>query len=205
MSKIAMFGGSFNPVHIGHVGLVQRMIGEYGLEKVYVVPTYNTPLKDNTPMLAPEHRLNMCQLAFSGINEVVVSDIEIERKGKSFTIDTLKELKRLHPEDELCLIIGADSFLQLRLWHDVSSIFEIATILTVTRGVVFPKELQIRKEQYETQYNAKVYISCEPICKASSTEVRNAIKDNKPFTHLLSDKVSDYIHSKGLYGYEKQH
>ena len=205
MSKIAMFGGSFNPVHIGHVGIVQRMIGEYNLEKVYVVPTYNTPLKDNTPMLAPEHRLNMCQLAFSDLKNVTVSDIEIKRQGKSFTVDTLRALKRLHPTDEICLIIGADSFLQLRLWYDVASIFEIATILTVTRGVLFPKELHIRKEQYESQYNAKVFISHEPICKASSTEVRDAIKENKPFTHLLSEKVSDYIQSKGLYGYEKQY
>lgn len=205
MSKIAMFGGSFNPVHIGHVGIVQRMIGEHNLDKVYVVPTYNTPLKDNTPMLTPEHRLNMCQLAFADLDNVVISDIEISRKGKSFTVDTLKELKRLHPDDEICLIIGADSFLQLRLWHDVAEIFEIATILTVTRDVILPKELNIRKEQYEEEYGARVFISCEPICKASSTEIRNAIKENKPFTHLLSDKVSDYISSKGLYGYDKQY
>ena len=199
MSKIAMFGGSFNPVHIGHVGIVERMMTEFSLDKVYVVPTYNTPLKDNTPMLTPEHRLNMCKLAFSSLENVLVSDIEIQRQGKSYTVDTLTELSVMHPDDELYLIIGADSFLQLRLWYDVKSIFKLAKILTVTRGDVFPKELRIQKEVYEREYGAEIFVSNEPICKVSSTEIRNAIKDNKPFRHLLCDEVYEYINAKGLY------
>ena len=128
MSRVAMFGGSFNPVHLGHTGIVSRMVEEFDLDKVYVVPTYSTPLKDNTPMLSPNHRIEMCKLAFADMDSVLVSDIEISRQGKSYTVDTLKELKELHPDDELFLIIGADSFLQLRLWYNVASIFDIATI-----------------------------------------------------------------------------
>jgi len=198
-----MFGGSFNPVHPGHTGLVDRMISAFSLDKVYVVPTFNTPLKDNTPMVSPSHRVNMCKLAFSDSGKVTISELEIERKGKSYTVDTLKSLKAIHPYDELFLIIGADSFLQLRLWRNASTIFELATILTVTRGEVFPKELRQCKEFYEKEYNAKILISEEPICKLSSTEIRNNIINHKPFTHLLHKKVSDYIRVNGLYGYEE--
>ncbi len=203
MGKIGVFGGSFNPVHLGHTGIVERMINTFHLSKVVVIPTFNTPLKDNTPMLSPMHRFKMCELAFEGIENVSVSDIEIEREGKSYTVDTLKYLKAIYPDDELCLIIGADSFLQLRLWRDVATIFEIATVLTVVRGEVFLKELLNCKEYYENEYNAKIFISEEPICRISSTDVRNSIIKKKPFAHLLPKKVSDYIIEKGLYGYEE--
>lgn len=203
MSRIGVFGGSFNPVHLGHTGLVERMIDAFELSEVVVIPTFNTPLKDNTPMLSPEHRFRMCELAFENIKNVTVSDIEIKREGKSYTADTLKALKTLYTEDELFLIIGADSFLQLRLWRNVSEIFELASILTVVRGEVFLRELLNSKENYEKEYSAKIYISEEPVAAVSSTEVRDSIRNKKPFTQLLSKKVSDYIIEKGLYGYEE--
>lgn len=179
------------------------MISSFNLDKVIVVPTFDTPLKDNTPMVSPEHRLNMCRLAFIGVDNVEISDIEILRKGKSYTVDTLKEFKNIYPDDDLFLIIGADSFLQLRLWRDVQSIFKLAAILTVVRGEVFHAELNIAKEYYESTFGARVYISREPICKLSSTEIRNAVNNHKPFTHFLEEKVSEYIIENGLYGYEK--
>ena len=203
MSRIGVFGGSFNPVHLGHTGIVERMINAFDLSKVVVIPTFSTPLKDNTPMLSPMHRLRMCKLAFENMENVTVSDIEIDREGKSYTVDTLKFLKSIYPDDDLCLIIGADSFLQLRLWRDVPTIFKLATILTVVRGEVFLKELLTSKEDYEREYNARIYISEEPICMISSTEIRNSIINKQPFTHFLPKKVSEYIIEKGLYGYEE--
>ncbi|MBR3972019.1 MAG: nicotinate (nicotinamide) nucleotide adenylyltransferase [Ruminococcus sp.] len=204
MSRIAMFGGSFNPVHFGHTGIVSRMIEEYNLDKVYVVPTYNTPLKDNTPMLSPVHRYNMCTLAFSSVDKSIVSDIEIIRQGRSFTVDTLKELILQNPESEMHLIIGADSFMQLELWYDVKTIFELATILTVSRGEYSADELYEKRKFYEEKFQARVHITEEPILAVSSTQVRNLIKDGKDFTHLLPKAVSDYIITNGLYGYEQK-
>lgn len=200
-----MFGGSFNPVHLGHTGIVSRMIDKYCLDVVYVVPTFNTPLKDNTPMLSPEHRINMCKLAFSSVNKSVVSDLEIKRQGKSFTVDTLRELKLMNPQSDLHLIIGADSFMQLELWFDVKTIFEIATVLTVSRGEYTAEELHKKRAFYESEFNAKVQITEEPIMMVSSTEIRCLIKKGKDFTHLLPQKVSDYITKNGLYGYEQKH
>lgn len=204
MSKIAMFGGSFNPVHSGHTGIVKRMIEEYCLDKVFVVPTFNTPLKDNTPMLSPMHRYNMCSLAFSSVDKTEVSDIEILRQGRSYTVDTLKELIPSNPLDEMHLIIGADSFMQLELWYDVKTIFKLAAILTVSRGEYDARELYLKRKYYEDKFNARIHITEEPIMVVSSTQIRNLIKNGKDFTHLLPKDVSDYIISNGLYGYEQK-
>ena len=199
MSKIAMFGGSFNPVHLGHTGLVGRMIQKFKLDRVYIVPTFNTPLKDNTPMLSPKHRYNMCSLAFSKIKEAFVSDMEIKRKGKSYTVDTIKQLQNIHPDCEIYLIIGADSFLQLPLWHNSNEIFSMVNILTVSRGEYDAEILYKVRTEYEKLYNAKISIVDEPIAPISSTYIRNAISNGDDYTHLLCEKVSDYIIANGLY------
>ena len=115
MTNAAMFGGSFNPVHNGHVELLERMIFEFHLDKVLVIPTNVTPLKDNSFMAAAEDRLAMCRLAFSHVPAIEVSDMEITREGKSYTVDTLKMLKEKYADAKLHLIVGADAFLQLPL------------------------------------------------------------------------------------------
>ncbi len=202
MSKIAMFGGSFNPVHNAHVGLVRRMKDVFSLDAIYVIPTYNTPLKDNTPMLSCTHRFNMCKLAFEGTDGVIVSDIEINREGKSYTADTLAEIRRLHPYDELYLITGADSFMQLERWYCPEKVFSQAHILTVSRGEYDFDNLSSQRQKYEDLFGARISIVEEPIALISSTDVRNAVRDKKDFTHLLPEKVSDYIKTNGLYNYE---
>lgn len=194
-----MFGGSFNPVHMGHKALVCRMIEEFSLDTVYVVPTYCTPLKDNTPMVTPVHRFNMCRLAFGDIPQVTVSDTEILREGKSYTVDTLREIHSLHPDDDLFLIVGADSFMQLPLWHKVSDIFSLATILTIARGEVDYAELVAQKARFESEFGAESYVLREPVVQVSSTQIRNLISTGKHCRHLLPEGVSDYIMESGLY------
>ncbi len=202
MSKIAMFGGSFNPVHTGHTGLVARMLDTFNLDKVYVIPTFSTPLKDNTPMLSPKHRLEMCKLAFAQEDKVCVSDIEIVREGRSYTFLTLQELSHTHPESELFLIIGADSFVQLPQWYNVKEIFSLAGILTVSRGEYGYSFLNELKEKYEKEYNANVKIIEEPIAPVSSTIIRNAIKSKEDIRRYLPKDVFEYIRQNRLYDYE---
>ncbi|MBE6735089.1 MAG: nicotinate (nicotinamide) nucleotide adenylyltransferase [Ruminococcaceae bacterium] len=201
MSAVAMFGGSFNPVHWGHKAMLLRMIEEFALDTVYVIPTFCTPLKDNTPMITPEHRLNMCRIAFSDVSSVIVSDMEILRQGKSYTAHTLRELHTLHPQDELFLIVGADSFMQLPMWYNVGDILSLATVLTIARGEYDYNELLTQKDLLESQYNAKAFVIREPVVQVSSTQIRNLISADKPFAHLLPEGVSEYIKESGLYGY----
>lgn len=202
MKRIAMFGGSFNPVHMAHVDLVKRMKDKFDLDIIYVVPTFHTPLKDNTQMISALHRYNMCKLAFKDLSYVNVSDIEIIREGKSYTADTLALLKTLHNEDKLYLITGADSFMQINKWYFPEKIFESSHILTVSRGEYDVSVLLKQKAEYESLFNAEISIVEEPIALISSTDVRNAIKNNSEFSHLLSKEVSDYIKVNGLYSYE---
>lgn len=196
-----MFGGSFNPVHEGHKALVLRMIEEFSLDKVYVIPTFCTPLKDNTPMLSPEHRLNMCRLAFSDVPKVFVSDLEICREGKSYTVDTLGEIRLMHPDDDLFLIVGADSFMQMTQWYKAEEIFRIATVLTISRGEVDYQKLLVQKAVLQNNYSANSYVLEEPVVQVSSTQVRNLISADGDFTRLLSEQVSEYIRRNGLYDY----
>ncbi len=196
-----MFGGSFNPVHLGHKALVNRMIEEFSLDTVYVVPTYCTPLKDNTPMITPQHRLNMCKLTFADVSKVTISDTELLREGRSYTVDTLKEIRIKHPDDELFLIVGADSFMQLPLWYNVSEIFSLATVLTIARGEFDYSELISQKNELETDFGAKAFVVKEPVMQISSTQIRNLISADDEFSHLLSEGVSEYIARNELYGY----
>lgn len=201
MKKIAMFGGSFNPVHIGHVKLLRRMHEEFLIDRIYVIPTFSTPLKDNTPMISAEHRFTMCSLAFADMDSVEVSDIEIKRQGRSYTSDTIDVLSQIHPNCEICLMVGADSFMQLPLWHNVKHIFESATILTISRGEYDADDLFKKKAEYEQNYNAKIRIIEEPVAMVSSTQVRALIESEEEFSHLLPSRVSEYIKENGLYGY----
>lgn len=201
MSSVAMFGGSFNPVHKGHKALVCRMIEEFSLDTVYVVPTYCTPLKDNTPMVTSEHRYNMCKLAFEDVSQVTVSDAEIMRKGKSYTVDTLREIHNLHPNEDLFLIVGADSFMQLPLWHKVSEIFSLATILTIARGELDYSDLITQRAKLEAEYGAKSFVLREPVIQVSSTQIRNLISTDGDYNRLLPSGVGEYISGNGLYQY----
>ncbi len=201
MRKVAMFGGSFNPVHKGHVELMYKMKQEFSLDKIYIIPTFSTPLKDNTPMLTPEHRLNMCRLAFEESEDIIVSDLEISRQGRSYTYETLDELSSIEKDSELFLIVGADSFMQLPLWKNAQHIFDMATILSVSRGEYTNSELSHKAKEYTERYGAKVYFLQEAVSTVSSTQVRNYIDLGEDFCHLLPEKVGKYIKENGLYGY----
>ncbi len=202
MSRIGMFGGSFNPVHMGHTGLVERLTAAFSLDLVYVIPTFHTPLKDNAYMVSPEHRYNMCKIAFGSNSKVSVSDIEIKRQGRSYTVDTLRELHNRHPQDELFLIVGADSFMQLPQWHEVENIFSIATVVTAIRGDIDYDDLLARKKIYKDKYNANTDVLDQSIKLVSSTEIRNNIAEGNDVTDLVHREVLDYIFENKLYGYE---
>ncbi|MBQ9742705.1 MAG: nicotinate-nucleotide adenylyltransferase [Ruminococcus sp.] len=202
MSRIGMFGGSFNPVHKGHTGLVERLTDAFSLDLVYVIPTFHTPLKDNAYMVEPEHRYNMCKIAFGNNSKVSVSDIEIKRRGRSYTADTLRELHDRHPQDELFLIVGADSFMQLPQWHAVEEIFSLATVITAIRGDIDYDDLLTRKKLYKDKYNANTDVLDQSIKLVSSTEIRDDIAAGNDVTHLVHKEVLDYIFDNKLYGYE---
>ncbi len=201
MMNIALFGGSFNPVHNGHIALMQTMLREFSLDKIIIMPTYLTPLKDNSYMASAQDRFNMCQLAFENIPGVTVSDWEIKRTVKSYTIETLRYLKTLYPDDKIHLIMGADSFLQLPRWYEFNEIFSLAKVLTVSRNSDSDTILMETGEKYSADFGCEYAFIKEKVSDLSSTLIREKIANGNDVSNDIPESVWEYIRKKGLYGY----
>ena len=193
----AIYGGSFNPIHLDHIALCRRFKEEFSLDRIILIPTAATPLKDNAEMISAEHRLRMCRLASAGEKYIEVSDIEIKRKGVSYTDDTVAQLK--NGADELFLIVGADMFMTLEKWHHFTYIFENTTILTVPRGELDINILQKKYSELKA-YGCKAVFSKSPVGSLSSTAVREKLKRGEDVSDCLHPDVIEYIRKNQLYG-----
>ncbi|MGN0452694.1 MAG: nicotinate-nucleotide adenylyltransferase [Ruminococcus sp.] len=202
MRRVAMFGGSFNPVHLGHIKVACEVIERFCLDRLYIIPTAVTPLKDNSHMATADDRLEMCRLAFKDIDKVNVLDIEIKRQGESFTVDTVEEL--LKADSDMCfhIVVGGDSFEQLPLWHRAEDIFSLAKIIAVARDEVDAMRLSSLAQTYKEKYSATVLIIENSLSLISSTKVRASVSDGGDFSSLVSSDVADYIVKNKLYGYD---
>ena len=123
--KIAMYGGSFDPIHNAHVNIAQAFIKKLKLDKLLFIPAGQAPHKAGSDAAPDRHRLAMCELAVTNVKKAEVSDIELKRQGKSYTADTLSELSQLYPDSELYLIMGADMFMTLDTWYKPDSPYKI--------------------------------------------------------------------------------
>ncbi len=197
MQKIAVFGGTFNPIHNGHMHLAKRFAKMIGAQRVLLIPTYQPPHK-HAPNLAPgRDRLAMCRLACEG-NIFEVSDIELKRRGRSYTADTLRELKKRNPDSELYLITGEDMFLTLKQWYEAETIFRLAVLCAAPRSGDGLRSLLDYAEILERE-GAKTFIRNIEYLPISSTMVRNAVRDGKSISELVPPKVADYIAENKLY------
>lgn len=196
--KIAIFGGSFNPIHNAHIKLAKRFVDEVFLDKVIFVPTFITPLKDNSPVVDSTHRLKMCEIALSQYENFEVSDVEIKREGLSYSSDTIAYFKDIYKDAEIYFIMGADMFLTLERWHKFQYILDSVTVLTAPRDDCSYDKLCDKLSEYK-KYNCKAHITKEYIEDLSSTFLRNSIKDNKDVSSYLNKDVISYITQHNLY------
>ena len=196
--KIAMFGGSFDPIHNGHVSLAHAFVDTLCLEKVLIIPTHYPPHKQKKTTVTPQQRLDMCRLAFEGEELFEVSDIEIKREGKSYTYMTLEELSIIYPDDELYLITGADMFMTIDQWKEPEIIFRHAVICGVPRDDDDISALKAQAEKLSL-LGARTELLDPNIMAVSSTEIRQKISDGQKITGLVPEKVERYICENGLY------
>ena len=196
--KTAIFGGSFNPIHNAHIKLAERFVSEVSLDRVFFVPTFTTPLKDNSNVIGSLHRFRMSELALSSYENFLVSDVEIEREGLSYSSDTIAYFKQQYPDAELYFILGADMFLTLEKWHEFEYIFNNVTLLTAPRDDCDYTQLCEKANEY-SKYNCKVHISKEYIEDLSSTLLRDMIRDNEDVSAYLNHDVVSYIKKHNLY------
>ena len=202
MGIIAVFGGTFNPIHIGHKEIIDEILKIGDVEKVIVIPTKIPPHKTVDFMADESDRLNMCSLVAEEFAHVEVSDIELKRVGKSYTIDTIIDLKKLYPHSDIAITIGADMVVTFDEWKDYKEIVKLAKIITFSRtttdydfygqGICKLKEL-----------GADVIPVDRKISDISSTSVRNMVLQGKDASKYLPEKVYSYITSNNLYGDNK--
>ena len=186
--KIGILGGTFNPIHIGHLILAEEAREKLGLGRIIFVPTYLPPHKENSDIAPASDRLKMASLAIKGNKYFMVSDIEIKRDGRSYTIDTLREFKAIYPKDELYFIIGSDLLKYLDDWKDLNEIIKMVKFIAATRPG-YPLE------------KIPSYIDTVAIraVDVSAFEIRSCVRENKSFRYLVPEEVFNYINKKGLY------
>ena len=193
----AIYGGSFNPIHNDHISLALQFIEQFELDLVTLIPTYTTPLKNNSKIIDGEHRYKMCLLAAQDHPCLEVSDIELRRKGESYTSDTIAEL--MNDDDRLFLIVGADMYMTLDRWHEAQFIFDHVTILVAPRGEYDYDSLEEKYLEYRENYGCRTLIAHQAIGELSSTMIREGIASGADGSAMLDPRVLDYIQEHDLY------
>lgn len=211
--KIGILGGTFNPIHNAHLQIAREVRDRLQLDRVIFIPAATPPHKELDGDIAFSDRLAMVELAIAGEKSFSVSDIEAQRGGRSYSVDTLTQLQALHPADRLFFIIGSDSFLEIASWYRAAEIFALSNIVVVERPEArvsdllaalpvamrgdfcyIPEELRLTHRSGFSVY----YLPGTPLA-ISSSEIRRLVRTGQPIDHLVPDAVSRHIAAKRIY------
>lgn len=198
MKKMGLFGGTFDPIHKGHVSVALRLAQTLELDGVLLMPTFVPPHKIKENMASAEHRLAMCQLAAEEHPLLSVSDLELQRGGASFTVDTLTALCKQYPDTQWYLLVGADMFTTLRTWHRFADIADMAVLCTIAREGTDTTKLK----EYATALTMdgiRCYVDEYPVEPYSSTQVRQRVAAGEDVSDLVGEAIACYISDNGLY------
>jgi nicotinate-nucleotide adenylyltransferase len=190
--KLGIFGGSFNPSHLGHLIVAEHARVELGLDRVIFVPAALAPHKLQGRAADAGDRLEMLRRAIAGNPSFEVSEAELRRGGVSFTVYTLEELRQAHPDDKLVLLIGADNLAEFHLWRDAGRIFDLADVVVLTRpGAAV--------DRADPSVARRVEVCQVPSIGIEATLIRRRVREGKTITYLVPRPVEEYILSHGLY------
>jgi len=192
LANLGIFGGTFNPVHYGHLINAERIRESCSLEKLVFVPSKVPVHKDLAGDVSPEHRCRMVELAVSGNENLGVSDIEISREGPSYTIYTVREIMAKYPGAHIHLVIGEDSYNEIETWKDYRDLLGLVTLVVMRRGAAAGR----RRTDLA---GCRVIFADNPVIDISSTDVRARIRRGLSVRYLLPEDVRRYIIETGLY------
>ena len=195
--KIAIFGGSFNPVHSEHVNIVKAAKAELSLDKVIIMPSNITPKKSGKLTVSAEHRLNMCRLAFGKIEGVTVSDYEISQGGVSYSHLTCRALKERFPDDELFFILGADRLETFPRWKDPEEILKYVNIAVCARKNT--SGLENAEQVYKAAFSKEIVKFGYVGAKVNSTKIRTLSALGESIDEYVDESTANYINSNSLY------
>ena len=191
LSKIGLWGGTFDPPHIAHLILAQVALEKLKLDQIWFVPSYVPPHKRLNQITPARHRLKMLKLALAHNPNFEVCEVEIRRRGISYTADTLKELSLQKPKKRLYLILGSDSLELLPDWKEPKEIFKLARVVVVNRPGHIPRLPSSQLKRVITQKT--------PLLEISSSEIRERVKSGKDISYWVPPRVKQYIENKRLY------
>ena len=221
LKRIGLFGGTFNPIHLGHVQVIREVKAGFDLDKIFLIPSALPPHKETAEIIDALDRMEMIRLAFSEDPDFVVSDVEMKRSGFSYTIDTVRYFKSILPENtELYFILGLDAFLEVDTWKSYKDLFQLIPFIVMSRTTIDKQYTALEWETLGTYIKSKISSGYEPSSSQgcyihhekqpvflfevtpvdiSSTEIRERIRKGRPIRSLVPNIVDDLILKKGLY------
>lgn len=197
--RVGILGGTFDPVHNGHLALAESALEAFSLERLILVPNTVSPLKQGFKAAAAEHRLAMLRLAVADRPRLEVSAIELERGGVSYTVDTMAELQKLHPDKELWLLVGMDSLKELHLWHRVDDLLSLCRVGTFERPGEEPPIRKVPGFSPQASLALLQNIVRGEFLDISATDIRARIAQKQSIRYLVPQSVAAYIAANGLY------
>ena len=197
--RLGIYGGSFDPVHLGHLLLAETCREECELDRVVFLPCGQSPHKPNGAIASGNQRAEMLQFAVAGDLRFGVCRIELERSGLSFTVETLRQLHVEQPESELFFLRGADSLADLPLWREPHAILELATIVAVNRGQRVPPDLASLEARLGSIVRNRVRLITMPAIELSATEIRKRVRSGLSLRFRVPRAVEEYIRQNGIY------
>lgn len=197
--RIGIMGGTFNPVHIGHLIIAENAYDEYQLDEVMFLPSKNPPHKKSSDIVREEERKKMLSLAIEGNSHFSLSMLEFEREGKTYSVDTMEILKKQYPENEYFFIIGADSLYNLEKWHRAEALMKMTCFLVASRDQHSYDEMNMFAEQLREKYGANIAFLNTPTIEISSSKLREKARLKKSISYFVPDKVREYIKVHRLY------
>lgn len=195
--KVGIMGGTFNPIHTGHLIMAENAYDSFGLDEILFIPTGNSYMKSD--VLDKETRAKMVSLSIEDNPKFAMSDIEISKDTPSYSFETIRELKQLNPGNDYYFIVGEDSLRSMKDWVHPEKIFSEITVLVARRPYVSIDKLMDVIEFYESTYNADIQVIEMNNIDISSTEIRNRVSKGKSIKYMVHPKVLDFIQSHNLY------
>lgn len=196
--RLGILGGTFDPIHIGHLATAEAVRMEYGLDTILFIPSANPPHKQDVEVTDASHRYAMTVLATETNPHFDVSKIEMERKGLSYTLYTLQELLSLYGEDtELYFITGADALAELHTWHNIYGVLELTHFIAASRPGIDKTDEII--ESFGELGKAKIHRLTIPELEISATDIRQRVTEGRSIRYIVPDAVVQYIEENRLY------
>lgn len=196
--NIGIFGGTFNPVHKGHVSALKKILSAVSLDRVLVLPDRIPPHKSAERLVSGSDRLEMCRIAFSGIENTEISDWELKNEGKSYSVITLRHFHEVFPEDKLYFIMGSDMLASFESWYRYEEILTLCSLICVSRSQEDTDKLEGYADKLRAKGGEVIIVPVEPF-EISSSQIRDMLKKNLDCTCYLDENVVQYIMAKNLY------